>query len=47
MLSTKAKQDQSRLDGLEGFADARSRLEDRAFRAQLDRLCAMAQGRTI
>lgn len=37
----------SRLEDLEGFADARSRLEERAFRAQLDRLCAMAQGRTI
>jgi hypothetical protein len=36
-----------RLEGLEGFADARSRLEERAFRAQLDRLCALAQGRTI
>ena len=29
---------------LEGFAAVRGRLEDRAFHAQLDRLCAMAQG---
>jgi hypothetical protein len=37
----------SQLEGLEGFADARSRLDERAFRVQLDRLCAIAQGRTI
>jgi hypothetical protein len=35
------------LESQEGFAAARSRLEDRAFRGQLDRLCALAQGRGI
>ena len=35
------------LEALEGFADTRIRLEDRAFRGQLDRLCALAQGRGI
>jgi hypothetical protein len=35
------------LKALEGFADARIRLEDRTFKAQLDRLCALAQGRGI
>ena len=31
------------LEGLEGYKSARIRLEDRAIRSQLDRLCAMAQ----
>ena len=35
------------LEALEGFADTRIRLEERAFQAQLDRLCALAQGRGI
>jgi hypothetical protein len=35
------------LETVEGFADARAKLEDRSFRAQLDRLCALAQGRGI
>jgi uncharacterized membrane protein len=35
------------LQAEEGFNEARTRLEDRAFKAQLDRLCALAQGRTI
>ncbi len=30
------------LEGLDGFADARLRLEERGVRAQLDRLCAAA-----
>ena len=33
------------LESLEGFAAARARLEDRAVRLQLDRLCALAQAR--
>jgi hypothetical protein len=35
------------LETQEGFAEARSRLEDRTFQAQLDRLCALAQGRGL
>ncbi len=35
------------LEALEGFADTRIRLEERAFQAQLDRLCALALGRGI
>ena len=35
------------LEALDGFADTRVRPEERAFQAQLDRLCALAQGRTI
>ena len=35
------------LESLEGFSDARSRLEDRAFRTQLDRVCALARGQAI
>jgi hypothetical protein len=31
------------LEPLEGFAAARERFEDRALRAQLDRLCAMSR----
>ncbi len=31
------------LEPLEGFAAARTRLDDRALRAQLDQLCAIAQ----
>jgi hypothetical protein len=31
------------LEPLEGFSAARARLEDRALRAQLDRLCALAR----
>ncbi len=31
------------LESLEGFAAARGRLEDRAVRVQLDRLCVMAR----
>jgi len=31
------------LESLDGFAFAHRRLQDRAFRAQLDRLCAMAR----
>ena len=31
------------LESLEGFEDARLRLEDRAIRSQLDRLCALAR----
>jgi hypothetical protein len=32
---------------VEGFAETRAQLEDRSFKAQLDRLCALAQGRGI
>ena len=32
------------LEAMEGFAAARDRFEDRASRAQLDRLCALARG---
>ncbi len=35
------------LESQEGFAEARSRLEDRAFKGQLDRLCALARGQAI
>jgi hypothetical protein len=35
------------LETVEGFAETRVQLEDRAFKAQLDRLCALAQGRGI
>ncbi len=35
------------LEALDGFAGIRIRLEERAFQAQLDRLCALAQGRGI
>jgi hypothetical protein len=35
------------LETLEGFAEARDKLDDRVFKAQLDRLCALAQGRGI
>ena len=31
------------LEGLEGFEAARERLEERALRMQLDRLCGMAR----
>ena len=31
------------LEPMEGFAAARPRFEDRALRAQLDRLCALAR----
>ena len=31
------------LEPLEGFAAARERFDDRALRAQLDRLCAMSR----
>ncbi len=31
------------LETVEGFAEARIRFDDRAFRSQLDKLCAMAQ----
>jgi hypothetical protein len=34
------------LEPLEGFAAARERLEDRAMRAQFDRLCAMSRDAT-
>jgi hypothetical protein len=33
------------LEGLEGYEIARERLEQRAIRVQLDRLCAMARDR--
>jgi hypothetical protein len=35
------------LETHEGFAETRDKLEDRSFKAQLDRLCALAQGRGI
>jgi hypothetical protein len=35
------------LEPLEGFAGTRDKLEDRSFKTQLDRLCALAQGRPI
>ncbi len=35
------------LEALDGFAGNRIRLEERVFQAQLDRLCALAQGRGI
>jgi hypothetical protein len=35
------------LEPLEGFAETRDKLEDRSFKTQLDRLCALAQGRGI
>jgi hypothetical protein len=35
------------LESQEGFAEARGKLEERAFQGQLDRLCALAQGRGI
>jgi hypothetical protein len=35
------------LEAVEGFAEARAQVEDRSFKAQLDRLCALAQGRGI
>ncbi len=35
------------VEALEGFAEIKDRLGDRAFRAQLDRLCAMARGSAI
>jgi hypothetical protein len=31
------------LEAMEGFAAARPRLEDRAIRSQLDKLCAMSR----
>ncbi len=31
------------LENLDDFPEARSRIEERAFRTQLDRLCAMAR----
>jgi hypothetical protein len=34
---------QPELEPMEGFAAARTRLDDRALRAQLDQLCAIAQ----
>ena len=34
------------LEPLEGFAAARERFEDRALRAQFDRLCAMSRDAT-
>jgi uncharacterized membrane protein len=35
------------MEMVEGFAETRAQLEDRSFKAQLDRLCALAQGRGI
>jgi hypothetical protein len=35
------------LETVDGFAEARSRIEDRAFRSQLDRICALARGSGI
>jgi phosphoenolpyruvate-protein kinase (PTS system EI component) len=35
------------LESVEGFAEARDKLEDRSFKVQLDRLCALAQGRGL
>src|SRR5918993_1571166 len=32
------------LEAVDGFAEVRSRIEERAFRAQLDRICALARG---
>ena len=33
------------LEGVDGFAAARGRMEDQAIRSQLDKLCTLAQGR--
>ena len=35
------------LEAVDGFAEVRSRIEERAFRAQLDRICALARGSGI
>jgi hypothetical protein len=35
------------LEAMEGFSHVRSHFEDRTLRTQLDRLCALAQGRGI
>ena len=35
------------LETTDGFAEARSRIEERAFRSQLDRICALARGSGI
>ena len=35
------------LESLEGFGVARDRVEERAFRLQLDRICAMVRGSAL
>jgi hypothetical protein len=35
------------LEALEGFSEVRSHVEDRSFRKQLDRVCALARGQAI
>jgi uncharacterized membrane protein len=35
------------MESQEGFAETRAQLEDRSFKAQLDRLCALARGQAI
>jgi hypothetical protein len=35
------------LESQEGFAETRGKLEERSFKVQLDRLCALARGQAI